>query len=158
MMTTDAQSSPFEELTVLLDEYGRQAAEWRERLPTLRARTAATGVMLDRLARTWPTDPPPRRGYADVVLAAPSKDWAEDVADRLRVILPAGTRVELGRGSESPRDAPLSSECTVNCEVWLAGVYGKKATAQVRTALATIEGLKVAYSESLDLVVVSPSG
>jgi nitrate reductase NapAB chaperone NapD len=37
-------------------------------------------------------------------------------------------------------------------------VRGAKATEQVRTALANIEGVEIDYSEPLDLVVVSPSG
>jgi hypothetical protein len=71
-MTTHAEPSPLQQLTTLLEEHGRRAAEWREKLPTLRAKTAATGAVLDGLARTWPSDSPPRRQYVDVVLAAPS--------------------------------------------------------------------------------------
>jgi hypothetical protein len=156
-MATHTEPSPLEQLTALLDQHGRDAAEWRKKLPALRAKTAAAGAILDRLARTWPTDPAPRRGYADVVLAAPSKDWAEKLAAQLRVLLPAA-RVELGAGPEQRSNAPLLFGFTVSCQVSLPGVPGTKTNRQVRAALATIKGLEVDYSEPLDLIVVSPSG
>jgi hypothetical protein len=96
-MATQAQPSAREQLAILLDERSRRKAEWLERLPAVPAKSAAMGVVLDRLASTWPTDPPPRHPYADVVLAAPDKRWAEDVGTRLCNVLPSGARVDLGR-------------------------------------------------------------
>ena len=89
-MVTQAQPSAREQLAALLDEQSRRTAEWLERLPAVRAKGAASGVVLERLASTWPTDPPPRHSYADLVLATPDKQWAEDVASRLRNALSAG--------------------------------------------------------------------
>ncbi len=157
-MTTQAQPTPLEQLTALLDEYGRQTAEWREKLPTLRAKTAAIGAVLDRLAETWPTDPPPRHKYADVVLAAPEREWAEHVATRLRNALPSGVQIDLGGPGESPRDGRPPTGLIVRCQVSLPGVSGAKATKQVRAALANMGGLEIDYSEPLNLIVVSPSG
>ncbi len=133
------------------------AREWLAKLPTLRAQSAAISVVLE-LARTPPTAPRPERDYADVVLAAPTKEWAEDVADRLRKVLPSGVQIDLGAPGEGLRDGEPLTGFTVRCQVSLPGVHGAKATAQVRAALANMEGLEIDYSEPLDLVVVSPSG
>lgn len=157
-MTTQAQLSPLEQLTALLDEYGRQTAEWLEKLPTLQAKTAATGAVLDRLAQTWPTDPPPRREYADVVLAAPEREWAEHVASRLSNALPSGVQIDLGAPDESLRDGGPPTGLTVRCQVSLPGWSGAKTTEEVRAALANMGGLEIDFSEPLNLIVVSPSG
>ena len=114
--------------------------------------------MLGELARTPPTTPRPERAYADVVLAAPTKEWAEDVAARLRNALPSGAQIDLGVPGEGLRDGRPLTSFTVRCQVSLPGVRGAKATEQARAALANVEGLKIDYSEPLDLVVVSPSG
>jgi hypothetical protein len=75
MMT---EPTPLEQLTALLDERADASEEWRKMLPTLRARSAATSAVLSELARTSPTDSRPTRDYVDIVLAAPSRDWAQD--------------------------------------------------------------------------------
>lgn len=157
-MATQAQPSPLEQLTALLDEYGRETAEWREKLPTLQAKTAAIGAVLDRLAETWPTDPPPRHEYADIVLAAPDMEWAENVATRLRNTLPPGAQIDLGEPGASLRDRRPPAGFTVRCQVSLPGVPGTKATGQVRAALANMGGLEIDFSEPLNLIVVSPTG
>jgi hypothetical protein len=56
-----------------------------------------------------------------------------------------------------PDGQPLTG-FTVRCQVSLPGMRGAKVTEQVRAALVNMDGLGVHYSESLDLVVVSPSG
>jgi hypothetical protein len=155
-MATDTQPSPLEQLTALLDEYGRQTSEWWEKLPILRAKTVASGVVLDRLAQTWPTDPPPRRGYADVVLAAPTREWAREIVAQLRNALPFGAQVDLGARGEGLRDGQPLTGFTVSCQVSAPGVSGATVTKQVRTALANMEDLEVDYTEPLDLIVVSP--
>jgi hypothetical protein len=115
-------------------------------------------AVLGELARTPSSTPLPLREYADVVLAAPTREWAEDVADRLRNALPSGVRVDFGAPGEGLRDGPPLTGFTVRCQVSLPGVRGAKVTEQVRAALADMEGLEIDYSEPLDLVVVSPSG
>lgn len=157
-MATRAEPSPLERLQSLVHEHAGPAREWQAKLPTLRAQSAATLVVLEELARTPPTAPLPNREYAAIVLAAPTKNWAEDVADRLRNALPSGTQVDLGAPGEGLLDGQPLTGFTVRCQVWLPGVRGAKATEQVRAALANMEGLEIIYSERLDLVVVSPSG
>jgi hypothetical protein len=114
--------------------------------------------MLGELARTSPVTRVPERGYADLVFAAPTKEWAEDVADRLRRTLPSTVQVDLGAAGDGLRDGQPLTGFTVRCQVSLPGMRGAKATEQVRAALANMEGLEIDYSEPLDLVVVSPSG
>jgi hypothetical protein len=75
------EPTPLEQLTSLLDERADASEQWRKMLPTLRARSAATSTMLSELARS-PADSRPTRDYVDIVLAAPSRDWAQDVTDR----------------------------------------------------------------------------
>jgi hypothetical protein len=157
-MAAHAEPSPLERLQSLVHAQAGPALEWRTKLPTLRAQSAATSAILRELARTPPTTPRPEREYADVVLAAPTKEWAEDVAGRLRHALPSEAQVRLGAPGESLRDGQTLTGFTVRCQVSLPGVRGAKATEQVRAALANIEGLEIDYSEPLDLVVVSPSG
>jgi hypothetical protein len=157
-MATHAEPSPLERLQTLVHAQAGPAREWRTKLPTLRAQASATSAVLGELARTPPTTPLPDREYADVVLAAPTKEWAEDIADRLRNALPSGVKVNLGAPGDGLRDGQTLTGFTVRCEVSLPGVRGAKATEQVRAALANMEGLEIDYSEPLDLVVVSPSG
>jgi hypothetical protein len=157
-MVTRAEPSSLERLQSLVHEQAGPAREWRAKLPTLRAQSSATLVVLEELARTPPTAPRPEREYAAVVLAAPTKDWAEDVADRLRNALPSGTQVDLGAPGEGLRDGQPLTGFTVRCQVSLPGVRGAKATEQLRAALANMGGLEIAYSERLNLFVVSPSG
>jgi hypothetical protein len=157
-MATHAEPSPLERLQSLVHEQAGPAREWRAKLPILRAQSAATSVMLEELARTPPTAPRPKREYADVVLAAPTEEWAEDVAARLRNALPGGVQVDLGAPGNGLRDGQSLTGFTVRCQVSLPGVRGTQATQQVRAALANMEGLEIDYSEPLDLVVVSPSG
>jgi hypothetical protein len=157
-MATHAEPPPLERLQSLVHEQAGPAQEWRTKLPTLRAQTAATLIVLEELARTPPTIPLSEREYAAVVLAAPTRDWTEDVADRLRKALPSGAQVDLGAPGEGLRDGQPLTGFTVRCQISLPGVRGAKATEQVRAALANMEGLEIDYSEPLDLVVVSPSG
>jgi hypothetical protein len=157
-MATHAEPSSLERLQSLVHAQVGPAREWRTKLPTLRAQSAATSAMLGELARTPPTTPRPERAYADVVLAAPTREWAEDVADRLRKALPSGVQVDLGTPGEGLRDGQPLTGFTVRCQVSLPGARGAKATEQVRAALANMEDLEIDYSEPLDLVVVSPSG
>ncbi len=150
------ESTPLEQLTALLDEQADSSEAWRKMLPTLRARSAATSAVLSELARTSPTDSRPTRDYVDMVLAAPSRDWAQDVAGRLRQALPLA-QVELGVPGARLPDAPPPG-CTVRCHVSLPGVSNGKAVAEVRAALAKIPDLEVDYSQPIDLIVVTPSG
>ncbi len=156
-MTTQAEQSPLERLQAMVDAHAGRALEWRTKLPILRAQSAATSVLLDELARTPATAPRPDREYADVVIAAPTKDWAEDVADRLRSAFPSG-HVDLGAPGESLGDSPPLTGYTVRCHVWLPRARGAKATAKVRSVLAKMDDLLIEYSVSLDLLAVSPSG
>lgn len=73
-MATHAQPSPLEHLQALVQEHAGQAREWRMKLLVLRAQSAATSFKLGELARTPPTASIPERGYADVVLAAPTRE------------------------------------------------------------------------------------
>mgnify|MGYP001182390682 CR=1 FL=1 len=155
-IVTQAQPSAREQLAALLDEQSRRTAEWLERLPAVRAKGAASGVVLERLASTWPTDPPPRHSYADLVLATPDKQWAEDVASRLRNALSPDARIDLGTFVPSAGDGEWMPTFTVRCPVSLPGVSGAKTTKRVCAALAAMDDLEVDYTESLNLVVVSP--
>jgi hypothetical protein len=155
---TDEQASPLEQLTALLEERAERTREWREQLPLRRAQTAATGAVLDRLAKTWPGDPPPRRRYVDVILAAPSREWGENVATRLRDLLPPDATVQLGPEPEQLNGAPPPVVFTISCAVSLAGTSGGRASEQVRAALSKLADVEVEYSEPLDLIVVSPRG
>jgi hypothetical protein len=157
-VATRAEPSSLERLQSLVHAQAGPAREWRTKLPTLRAQTAATSAVLEELARTPPTTPLREREYADLVLAAPTKEWAEDVADRLRKALPFGVQVDLGPPAEGLRDGQPLTSFTVRCQVSLPGMRGAKATEQVRAALANVEGLEIDYSQPLNLVVVSPSG
>ena len=155
-MATRADPSPLEQLRALLAERAGPARQWRESLPTLRAKTAATSAVLDGLAQTWPGSPPPRHEYVDVLLAAPSREWAEAVVTGLRETLPSEAQVDLLAGLEPLRDAPAPSGFTVRCQVFMKGISQAAATGVVRTALTDMGDVDVDYSESLDLVVVSP--
>ncbi|MGA9875392.1 MAG: hypothetical protein WBQ21_06245 [Solirubrobacteraceae bacterium] len=157
-MATRAEPSPLERLQALVQERSSQAREWRVKLPILRAQSAATSFKLGELARTLPTASIPERGYADVVLAAPNKEWAEDVASRLRDSLPVGAQIELGSTAEPLRDGQSLTGFTIRCQVSLPGTPGATVTRRVRAALASMDGLEIDYSESLDLVVVAPLG
>jgi len=157
-MTTRAEPSRLEHLQALMQEQADRAREWRTKMPILRAQSAAASFQLRELARMPLAASPPKRGYADVVLAAPSKEWAKGVADRLRDALPAGAQVDLEADGESVSDGQSLTGFTVRCQVSLAGVPAATATRQVRAALASMEGLEVDYSKPLDLVVVAPSG
>jgi hypothetical protein len=156
-MATHAEQSPMERLQAMVDAQAGQALEWRTKLPILRAQSAATSVMLGELARTPSIAPRPDRDYADVVIAAHTREWAESVADRLRSALPSG-HVDLGAPGEGLGDSRPLTGYTVRCQVWLPGARGAKATAQVRSVLAKMDDLVIDYSVSLDLLAVSPSG
>jgi hypothetical protein len=156
-MTTRAEPSPLEQLQALVQAQAGPAREWRMKLPALRAQTSATSTVLEELARTRPAVSLSERGYADVVLAAPTEEWANDVAERLRDALPAGAQVNLGAGGESLRDGQPLTGFTVRCQISLPGVQGATVTRQVRAALAQWGDLDLGYSEPLDLVVVAPS-
>jgi hypothetical protein len=157
-MAAHAEPSPLEHLQALIRDQAAPAREWRMKLPTLRAQASATSFKLGELARTPPVGSVPERGYADVVLAAPAKEWAEDVADRLRHALPRGVQVDLGAPGEPLADSQPLITYTVSCQVSLPGAPGSAVTSQVRAALSEMEGLEIDYSEPLDLVVVTPSG
>jgi hypothetical protein len=157
VMATHAEPSPLERLQLLVREQAGPAREWRTKLPILRAQSAAISALLEELART-PITPVPERGFAALVLAAPTRDWAEDVVARLHNALPSGAEVALGAPGEGLRDGQLLTGFTVRCQVSLPGMRGAKATGRVRAALANMEDVKVDYSELLDLVAVSPAG
>ncbi len=157
-MTTHAEPPPLERLQALIRAQAGPAQDWRNKLPTLRAQASATSAMLRELARTPPAAPPPDRGYAALVLAAPTMDWTEDVSERLRRALPLKARIDLDTPGNGLRDDQPPTGFTVNCRVSVPGVSGAKVTEQVRAALSNIEGLEIEYSEPLVLVVVSPSG
>lgn len=130
---------------------------WRASLPTLRAQSLATSVILQRLAETPVLAvPAPQSAAVDVVLAAPSKEWAQDVERRLRDALPKAD-VRLGQPSERLPDAPPPSGFTVRCEVV---VLPKTAHGEVRDAVLrafrSMGGLEIDYSEPIDLIVVAP--
>jgi hypothetical protein len=148
--------SPLEQLKTLVDERAGSAIDWRDSLPTLRAQASATSAVLSELAQTPPTESPLQRKYVDIVLAAPSRDWAEDIAGRLRQAVPLA-QVELGVPGERLPDAPPPGY-TVRCQVSLPGVSNGKAVAEVRAALAKMDDLEVDYSEPIDLIVVTPRG
>jgi hypothetical protein len=157
-VTTQAESSPLQRLQSLVHAQAAAAREWRAKLPTLRAQTSATLFLLEELARTPPTSPIPDRAHADVVLSAPTREWAEDVASRLRHALPSEARIDLGAPGDTRRDGQPLTVFTVRCQVSLPGMRGAQATKQVRAALANMEDLETDYSKPLDLIVVSPSG
>lgn len=157
-MPTRAELSPLEHLQALIQDQAGPAREWRMKLPTLRAQSAATSFKLRALARTPPTTPAPERDFADVVLAAPTEEWANDVADRLRDALPEGVQVALGAPGDPPRDSSPLTAFTVNCRVSIARMPGAAVTERVRAALVKMEGLEIDYSKLLDLVVIAPSG
>ena len=157
VMATHAELSPLERLQLLVREQAGPAREWRGKLPTLRAQSAAISAVLEELART-PVTPVPEREFAALVLAAPTRDWAEEVAVRLRNALPCGAEVALCAPGEGLQDGQPPTGFTVRCQVFLPGVRGAKATGQVRAALANMEDVEVDYSELLELVAVSPAG
>lgn len=157
VMATHAEPSPLERLQRLVREQAGPAREWRSKLPTLRAQSAATLAVLEELART-PMTPVPEREFAALVLAAPTKDWADDIAVRLRKALPPGAEVALGAPGEGLRDGQPLTGFTVRCQVSLPGLRGAKATGRVRAALANMEDVEVDYSQLLELVAVSPAG
>jgi hypothetical protein len=148
--------SPLEQLKTLVDEQAGPAIDWRDSLPTLRAQASATSAVLSELAQAPPTHSPPQREYVDIVLAAPSRNWAEDIAGRLRQALPLA-QVELGVPGERLPDASPPGY-TVRCQVSLPGFSNGKAVAEVRAALAQMHDLEVDYSEPVDLIVVTPRG
>lgn len=150
-----SQSSSLEQLAALIDKQVPSANIWRDMLPTLRAQASATSAVLTELAHTPPSESPPHREYVDIVLAAPSKDWAEDVARWLRHKLPAA-QVALGSSGERLPDAPPPPGYTVRCEVSLPGYTGKAARGAVLAALGKMAGIEVDYSEPIDLIVVAP--
>ncbi len=158
-MAAHTDSSSLECLEALIQEHARQTHEWRMQLPIMRAQSAAVSVLLRELARTPPGAVLPKRVYADVVVAAPTKEWAEDFAARLSDALPTGALVELGvPGRDGLGVDPPLTGYTVRCKVTLPGMRGRRATAQVRLTLANLEDLQVHYIETLDLIAVSPDG
>jgi hypothetical protein len=152
-MATD--SSPLEELKDLLAREAPSVDIWRDSLPTLRAQAAATSIVLQRLAQTpVSTVPQPRSAPVEVVLAAPSKDWAEGIERRLREALPQAD-MRLGRPGERLPEAPPPG-FTVRCEVRLPKITHANARDAVLHAFRSMDGLEVDYSESIDLIVVAP--
>jgi hypothetical protein len=112
--------------------------------------------MLEELARTPPHAPPPKRSYANVVIAAPNQEWAQDIADRLHNALPTGVRVDLGVPGEPLRAGRPLTTFTVRCAVSLPGVPGSTVTREVLSALTDLEGVETDYSQLLDLIVLTP--
>jgi hypothetical protein len=155
-MPKNAELPPPDRLQSLVQAHAARAREWRMKLPTLRAQSSATSFMLRELARTPPGGVAHKSAYADVVLAAPTKQWADQVANRLRRALPSGAQVDLMCGEPQPQAQPLTS-LIVRYRVSLPGVPGMVTTEQVRAALARMEELETRYSETLGLVVVAPS-
>jgi hypothetical protein len=152
-MATDA--SPLEALKDLLAKEAPSANIWRDSLPALRAQASATSVVLQRLAQTPVSiTSAPRAAAVDVVLAAPSKAWAEDLARRLGDVLPQAD-VRLGRPGERLPDAPPPG-FTVRCEVLLPKVTHGDAREAVLRAFRSMDGLEIDYSEPIDLIVVAP--
>jgi hypothetical protein len=153
-MATDP--SPLEELKDLLAKTAPAAKAWRDALPILRAQSSATSVVLQELART-PISAVrrPRTAGVDVVLAAPSREWAEDLVSRLEDALPQA-RLRFGQPGERLPDAS-PPECILRCEVLLPKVLHTEARDVVLRAFRSMDGLKVDYSEPIDLIVVAPA-
>jgi hypothetical protein len=147
------RSSSLQQLETLINEQAQSARDWRDELATLRARSYGTSVALTELARKPLGETAPRQ-YVDVVLAAPSENWAKDVERRLRHELPtAQVRLE-AEGPLAPPPPPLVY--TVRCEVSLPGSTGRDARDLVLAALQKMANVEVDYSKSIDLIVVTP--
>lgn len=148
--------SPLEELKDLLAKAAPAAKIWRDSLPVLRARSWATSVVLQELARTpISAVPPPRTAGVDVVVSAPSKEWAQDLARRLDDALPQA-RVRFGQPGERLPDVPPPG-VMVRCEVLLPKVTHSVARDTVLRAFHSMDGLETDYSEPIDLIVVAPA-
>lgn len=151
-----ANSSPLEELKDVLAKAELSENRWRDSLPILRARSVATSVILQELARTPVSAPfPPRAAAVSVVVAAPSREWAENVVRELREALPPDAVVRLGCPGARLPDAP-PPVFTVRGEVLLSKVSPTAARRTVLGALSSLDGLDVAYSQPIDLIVVGP--
>lgn len=151
------ESSPLEELSELLAKHAPSASRWLDSLPTLRARASATSVILQELAQTPASARPRRTAGVRLVLAAPSKEWAENVECRLREALPQDATVRCAQPGERLPHAPPPPGCTVRREVVLPKSSAAIARRDVLAALSSITGLEIDYSEPIDLIVVAPA-
>jgi len=151
-----AEPSAPDSLAELLEKHSARAKQYASELPLLRAAAQATSDRLAELAATPPGSPLPRRTYVDVVLAAPSREWAENVRGRLSSKLP-DAQVNLGPSGTSLRDAPPPSHFVVRCEISWRGQPHPGARDAVRSALASMDDVEVDYNEPIDLVVVTPA-
>jgi hypothetical protein len=155
-MAAHTELSRREQLDAMMDEYFRSKREWRMKLPTVHAQSVAMSILREELVHAFPIIVPPNREYADIVIAGPTKGWADDFVTRLRDALPSTARVDVGAHGEGLRNGQPPTGYTVRCHVRLPVTPGAMATEKVRTALAKMEHLKVYYIGSLDLLAVAP--
>jgi hypothetical protein len=152
----DVKREPLQELKDLLDAQEQSVDLTRHYRDVLRSQASASAAVLNELASTPITASPVQRSYVDVLIAAPSRDWAEGIAAHLRSALGAGAEVLLGLPGEPLPDSVPPTGFTVRCEVRLASVSASEARDRVRRALSNIDDAEVDYSQPLDLFVVTP--
>jgi len=150
-----AESPATDRLTELLEKHSARAKRYTFEIPVLRAAAAAASARIARLARTPAGAAPPQRTYVDVVLAAPSREWAEDVAERLRSEL-SDAQIHLRPPGTRLADAPTSRGYVVGCEISWRGQTVPRAKNAVMMALAGMSDIEVDDNQRIDLVVVTP--
>jgi hypothetical protein len=150
-----AESPATDRLTELLEKHSARAKRYAFEIPVLRAAGAAASARIARLARTPAGAAPPQRTYVDVVVAAPNREWAEDVAERLRRELP-DARIDLRPPGARLADAPTSRGYVVGCEISWRGRAVPGAKDAVKMALAGMSDVEVDDNQRIDVVVVTP--
>jgi hypothetical protein len=149
-----AESPASDRLTELLQAHNERAREYARDMPILRAGAHAASERLAKLARSPASTPPPQRTYVDVVMEAPSRKWAEDVAQHLRSELP-NAQINLGPAPGEPA-GPATPGFVIRCEVSWPGRAQPSAREAVRDALTALGDVEVKYNDPIDLMVVAP--
>jgi hypothetical protein len=151
-MTEPQADAPLAELRRLLDDEREEAVRWAPQLAYLRNAASASAAVFSELAR--PLEPVhPRRKYVDVLLALPDQQLVARVVTDLRRVLGTAAIVNV-LDDQDQGASPLGR--TIRCQVFVPGEIGDDATERVRAALAAMRDVDVDYSDSIDLIVVTP--
>jgi hypothetical protein len=153
MATRPRQLDELAELDRSLRQRASLSRSGRDSLDHLRVQSKATSAILNGLAATPPGAVP--RAFVDVVLVSPSRQWAEDIKQRLRDALP-NAEIKLGEPGGRLPDAPEPVLHTVSCAIAIPEVSAGTARKKVLTALANMLDVETDYSEPIDLIVVKP--
>lgn len=153
-----SDADQLERLRQLVAEQSVNATSRHAQLQQLQASAQATTLILDALARKPADASESHRSLADVLLVMPSSSDAERFVDHMKEALGPNAHIRLDLPTDERRDGPsLPSGYALRSQITVTGLYGADLSAHVQSALRTLEGVVVDYSEPLDLIVVTPA-